>query len=127
MLQIYHAEHFVPAGTEAALWASVRDDTYVNPLLLPIRSSTPVFNENTVSHWIPGMDILSRRLRWILTRTYLSWTLQQNRLAIHDLQVGDEGAVGGGLGLHGVLDQAGEAVAGFLAVRRLKRKTYSSR
>jgi YcaO-like protein with predicted kinase domain len=63
-VEIHHAEHFVPAGTEAALWASVRDDTYVNPLLLPIRSDA-VFNENTVCHWIPGMDILSGRLRWI--------------------------------------------------------------
>jgi ribosomal protein S12 methylthiotransferase accessory factor len=61
-IEIHHAEHFVPAGTVASLWASVRDDRYVNPLLLPIRSDA-VFDESTVCRWVEGTDILSERPR----------------------------------------------------------------
>jgi ribosomal protein S12 methylthiotransferase accessory factor len=63
-IEIHHAEHFVPAGSEASLWASVRDDAYVSPLRLPIRSDA-VFDEETVCHWIEATDILSGRLRWL--------------------------------------------------------------
>jgi len=63
-IELYHAENFAPRGHMKSLRAAMRDASFANPLLLPIRPAANI-QENSQTEWIAGTDILSGAERWV--------------------------------------------------------------
>ncbi|HWZ74423.1 MAG TPA: YcaO-like family protein [Casimicrobiaceae bacterium] len=63
-IELYHAENFAPSGQMKSLRAAMRDASFANPLLLPIRPAVTI-HEDSQTEWISGTDIFSAAERWV--------------------------------------------------------------
>jgi YcaO-like protein with predicted kinase domain len=63
-IELYHAEHFTPAGEWAPLSQFTKIDDYIDPAFLAVRPDATLDLQSEI-YWVQGRDLVSGRPKWI--------------------------------------------------------------